>query len=48
MRRAALCGPMKRATHSARVPLMHLHGSLDPQLKDNTMEAEKRYKKLGG
>jgi pimeloyl-ACP methyl ester carboxylesterase len=32
----------------ARVPLMHLCGGLDPLLKGNTMEAEKRYKKLGG
>jgi hypothetical protein len=32
----------------AKVPLMHVCGSLDPQLKENTPEAEKRYKQLGG
>ena len=32
----------------ANVPLLHVCGSLDPWLKDNTLEAEKRYKKLGG
>ena len=32
----------------AKVPLLHVCGSLDPWLKDNTLEVEKRYKKLGG
>ena len=32
----------------AGVPLLHVCGSLDPWLKDNTLEVEKRYKKLGG
>jgi pimeloyl-ACP methyl ester carboxylesterase len=32
----------------ARVPLLHVCGSLAPWFKDNTLEAEKRYKKLGG
>jgi pimeloyl-ACP methyl ester carboxylesterase len=30
------------------VPLLHVCGSLDPWFKDNTLEVEKRYKKLGG
>ena len=32
----------------ADVPLLHVCGSLDPWFKDNTLEVEKRYKKLGG
>jgi pimeloyl-ACP methyl ester carboxylesterase len=32
----------------AGVPLLHVCGSLDPWLKDNTLVVEKRYKKLGG
>ncbi len=32
----------------ARVPLLHVCGSLDPWFKDNTLEAERRYKKLDG
>jgi pimeloyl-ACP methyl ester carboxylesterase len=32
----------------ANVPLFHVCGSLDPWFKDNTLEVEKRYKKLGG
>ena len=32
----------------ANVPLLHVCGSLDPYFKDNTLEIEKRYKKLGG
>jgi hypothetical protein len=32
----------------AKVPLMHVCGSLDPYFKDNSLEVEKRYKKLGG
>jgi len=32
----------------ADVPLLHVCGSLDPYFKDNTLEVEKRYKKLGG
>jgi pimeloyl-ACP methyl ester carboxylesterase len=32
----------------ANVPLLHVCGSLDPWFKDNTLEVERRYKKLGG
>ena len=32
----------------ADVPLLHVCGSLDPWFTDNTLEVEKRYKKLGG
>ena len=32
----------------ANVPLFHVCGSLDPWFNDNTLEVEKRYKKLGG
>lgn len=32
----------------AKVPLLHVCGSLDPWFKDNTLELQKRYKKLGG
>jgi hypothetical protein len=32
----------------AGVPLLHICGSLDPQLNDNTRVVEKRYKELGG
>jgi pimeloyl-ACP methyl ester carboxylesterase len=32
----------------ANVPLLHVCGSLDPWFKDNTLEVEKRYKKLNG
>jgi pimeloyl-ACP methyl ester carboxylesterase len=32
----------------AQVPLLHLCGSLDPWLKDNTRAVEQRYKGLGG
>ncbi|MGC1462540.1 MAG: twin-arginine translocation signal domain-containing protein [Terracidiphilus sp.] len=32
----------------AKVPLLHICGSLDPWFKDNTLEVEKRYKQLGG
>jgi pimeloyl-ACP methyl ester carboxylesterase len=32
----------------ANVPILHVCGSLDPWFKDNTLEVEKRYKKLGG
>jgi len=32
----------------ANVPLLHVCGSLDPWFKDNTLEVEKRYKRLGG
>ena len=32
----------------AGVPLLHVCGSLDPWLNDNTRVAEKRYKDLGG
>jgi pimeloyl-ACP methyl ester carboxylesterase len=32
----------------AKVPLMHVCGSLDPYFKDNTLEVEKQYKRLGG
>jgi len=32
----------------ANVPLLHVCGSLDPWFEDNTLEVEKRYKKLGG
>ncbi|HEX2974094.1 MAG TPA: hypothetical protein VHP11_17305 [Tepidisphaeraceae bacterium] len=32
----------------AGVPLLHVCGSLDPQLNDNTRLVEKRYKELGG
>ncbi len=36
------------ALAKANVPLLHVCGSLDPWFKDNTLELEKRYKKLGG
>jgi pimeloyl-ACP methyl ester carboxylesterase len=36
------------ALAKANVPLLHVCGSRDPWFKDNTLEAEKRYKKLGG
>lgn len=32
----------------ANVPLLHVCGSLDPNFRDNTLEVEERYKKLGG
>ncbi len=32
----------------ANVPLLHVCGSLDPWFTHNTLEVEKRYKKLGG
>jgi hypothetical protein len=32
----------------AGVPIMHVCGSLDPWLRDNTLVVEKRYKELGG
>ncbi len=32
----------------ANVALLHVCGSLDPYFRDNTLEVEKRYKKLGG
>jgi hypothetical protein len=32
----------------AGVPLLHVCGSLDPRLNDQTREVEKRYKELGG
>jgi len=32
----------------ANVPFLHVCGSLDPWFKDNTLEVERRYKKLGG
>ena len=32
----------------AGVPLLHVCGSLDPSLNDNTRVVEKRYKELGG
>ena len=32
----------------ASIPLMHVYGSLDPWLKDQTRVVEKLYKKLGG
>jgi pimeloyl-ACP methyl ester carboxylesterase len=32
----------------ANVPLLHVCASLDPWFKDNTLEVEKLYKKLGG
>jgi pimeloyl-ACP methyl ester carboxylesterase len=32
----------------AKVQILHVCGSLDPWFKDTTLEAEKRYKKLGG
>jgi hypothetical protein len=32
----------------ANVPLLHVCGSLDQWFKDNTLEVEKRYQKLGG
>lgn len=32
----------------ADVPVFHICGGLDPWLDDNTLEVEKRYKKLGG
>jgi len=32
----------------ASVPLLHVCGSLDPWLKDNTLAVEQRYKQLGG
>ena len=32
----------------AGVPLLHVCGSLDPDLKDQTRVAERRYKDLGG
>jgi pimeloyl-ACP methyl ester carboxylesterase len=32
----------------ADVPILHVCGSLDPWFKDNTLEVEKRYKRLGG
>jgi hypothetical protein len=32
----------------ANVPLLHVCGSMDPWFKDNTLEVERRYKKLGG
>ena len=32
----------------ANVPLLHVCGSLDPWFTDNTLEVERRYKKLGG
>jgi hypothetical protein len=32
----------------ANVPLLHVCGSLDPYFEKNTLEVEKRYKKLGG
>jgi hypothetical protein len=32
----------------ANVQLLHVCGSLDPWFKDHTLEAEKRYKQLGG
>jgi pimeloyl-ACP methyl ester carboxylesterase len=32
----------------ANVPLLHVCGSLDPYFRDNTLEVEKRYRKLGG
>jgi hypothetical protein len=37
-------GPLAKAG----IPIMHVCGSLDPWLKDNTRLAEKRYKELGG
>ena len=36
------------ALAKANVPLLHVCGSLDPYFRDNTLEVEKRYKKLGG
>jgi len=36
------------ALAKADVPLLHVCGNLDPWFKDNTLEVEKRYKKLGG
>ena len=33
---------------NAKVPLLHVCGSLDPWFNDNTLEAERRYKELGG
>jgi pimeloyl-ACP methyl ester carboxylesterase len=32
----------------ANVPLLHVCGSLDPWFTDNTLEVEKRYRRLGG
>ena len=37
-----------RATGQAGVPLIHVCGSLDPHLDDQTRKVEKRYKELGG
>jgi pimeloyl-ACP methyl ester carboxylesterase len=36
------------ALAKANVPLLHVCGSLDPYFEKNTLEVEKRYKKLGG
>jgi pimeloyl-ACP methyl ester carboxylesterase len=36
------------ALAKAGVPIMHVCGSLDPWLKDNTLVLEKKYKDLGG
>jgi hypothetical protein len=32
----------------AGIPVLHVCGSLDPWLKDNTLVVQKRYKALGG
>jgi len=32
----------------ANLPLLHVCGSLDPHLKENSLEAQKRYTKFGG
>jgi hypothetical protein len=37
-------GPLAKAG----VPILHVCGNLDPRLRDQTREAEKRYKELGG
>jgi pimeloyl-ACP methyl ester carboxylesterase len=36
------------ALAKANVPLLHVCGNLDPWFEDNTLEVERRYKKLGG
>ena len=40
--------PMAKLLDEAGVPLLHVCGSLDPWINDQTRVAEKRYKELGG
>jgi hypothetical protein len=34
--------------YDAQIPLLHVCGSLDPLLKENSQRLEQNYKKLGG